>query len=1113
VGDYTGLQSVLSTATDEPAQIAGYDKKTPPNLAALRLVLLDALFVDPDFHATFNRNVLHPYGCPYQSIADTEGHPVITPVCTLAEHGSVLMAMRDCLSSYPPPGVQPASQHGGYEFVLDRAAFRANRIEVLPDQRTEAEVDRIGTVRYHSFGYPAFQSTIAVVDPETRELCAPDAIGELWIDSPALGSGFWGLPKLTSSIFAARYTYSTEPGVELVSSGEYLRTGLMGAVVQGQVLVFGFYEDRIRTLTLGDNAWLEPQLGFHYAGDINSTIRRYLPQITECTAFEMYANDAHFPVIAAEVRHNSGMYATIADEIYGVLRNRHGLHAYAVALCPPNTLPRAFQYGKRTVNAQLCRHQFESGRINCLFVRLSTDGLFMNLPPPASQLPPDDSYQDPSVALYGRWVQQTSLEDAMPTVDERSRVDLNSFKSITDVLVWRAQKHPDDPAFSHFDERGRPIKTLSFAKLLIKVSALAQLMLEKKRVGAGDHVLVVITPSPSYVIALHACLAIGAIPIAVAPPDAARLSEDMPPLLATVREFKISYMLVDAHSDEIFRSKMMEGAMRAPALRALLGSSKMPSALHVGRAPKAPKHVLGRGSFKFLSQWAEPRRAALVMQFTGAQASTPQYVTYSHRAIMGFCIQQKGDFQMLSSQPVIASVRAYNGYGLLHCAMLGVFVGCATLLLSPADFFANPLVWFDLVQRHKVKDAFATLPMLQHAMNFIASSQMRTTFSLHSVRNLILATEERVDPVTFARIRDFFAPARLDEMAINPLYGTLMNPCISTRAYLGVSPLTLRLDLHELRRARVVALPPLSEMESPEEAALHSLTLQDSGKVSGSTMVAIVDPLTRTALPAGSIGEVWVCSYSNALLKQRLVPGNAAPGGRPVMNGDDATGFLDGARDHEFVRTGDLGFLYLQVSGEQDGAPAEPYLFVVGKISETFSVDEYMYFYSDIERAAEDTSQDILPGGCVVMQTTVQTTFAADMPVGSSAQVGSARSRAVSVDSTRLRLVAVISLRRPPADSFLPNLACLVFNNVLDRHQVLVDEIVFVPRDSLPRSRISERRRRTVRGLYESGKLNAFVSYPISNSPTLPSGAANPNNRQSFLGLPNPTASSLAFAN
>ncbi|KAJ2743800.1 hypothetical protein GGI20_003472 [Coemansia sp. BCRC 34301] len=1089
VGDYAGLQAVLATATDEPAQITGFSKKVAPNLACLRLCLVDTLFIDPGFHAAFDRNVLHRFGCAYQSIADTEGHPVVTPVCTLAEHGSVLMAMRDCLGSGAAP----------HEFVLDRSEFRANRVAVLPDERGEAEVDRVGTVRFPSFGFPALSATVAVVDPETRELCATDAIGELWISSPSLGSGFWGLPKLSASIFTARFMQG-----DALSAAAYLRTGLMGAVVQGRVLVFGFYEDRIRTLTLDRDA-IHPSLSFHYAGDINSSIRRYLPQVSECTAFEMFANDTHFPVIAAEVRHNSGAYATVAEEIYSVLRSRHGLHAYAVALCPPNTLPRAFQYGKRTVNAQLCRHQFESGRVNCLYVRLSTDRLFVNLPPPANNCDDDNGngddrhhLLDPSVARYGRWLQQTSLEAPAPSIDEPSGADLRAFACITDLLVWRAAKYPDHVAFTQFDKTGRPLKPMTFAKLLLKVSAVAQLMLDKRRVSPGDHVLVAIAPSPSLAVAIHACLAIGAVPIAIAPPDVERLSDDLPPLLVTAREFHVNFILVDPLSEEIFKGKMMDAAMRVQSLRSLLGSHRMPAPLSVAKAPKSPRHLLGQHpSFRVNPQWAsDPARTALVMQFTGAQASTPQYVSYSHRAILGFCSQQKGDFQMLPTLPVIASVRAYNGYGLLHCVMIGVYVGCMTLMLSPVDFFASPPVWFDLVQRYNIKDAFTTLPMLQHAMNFLSAYPTQYRFKLSAVRNFIVATEERVDPLTYANIRDFFAQYGLSDTAINPLYGTLMNPCISTRAYLGVSPLTLRLDIHAMRRAKVVALSPL--FDQLQQAAdgndineLHSLTLQDSGKVSGSTMVAIVDPATHLPLPAGCIGEVWVCSDSNATRKQTPV---ALPAGassqlpRRLMTITDSTGCLDVSQDNSndanvFVRTGDLGFLYLQVTtaatqnddDNDDSAPAEPYLFVAGRIAETFHLDGYMHFYSDLERSVEEPCEDIVQGSCVVIQTTLNAPGA--NPADTATPIA-------AVDpSAPPRLVAVISLRRAPSDSFLPNAACLIFNNVLDRHQVLLDEIVFVPRDALPRSRISERRRRTVRGLYESGKLNAFVSYPIANYP------------------------------
>ncbi|KAJ2082306.1 hypothetical protein H4R24_001682 [Coemansia sp. RSA 988] len=1092
LGDYTGLQSVLAAATDEPDEIFNYSKKVAPNLARLRLCLVDTLFIDSDFNTAFDKNVLHPFGCPYQEISATESHPVVTPVCTLAEHGSALMAMRDCLPHFAPPGAEDSEQK--CEFVLDRHAFKENRIVVLPGERNEAEVDRVGTVRYQSFGFPALDSTIAVVDPETRELCAADAIGELWISSPGLGSGFWGLPKLSSSIFAAQFTYTGSDMGE-VSSDTYLRTGLMGAVVQGQVLVFGFYEDRIRTLTAEPGAeatpgWMqEPTLGFHYSGDINSTIRRYLPQVTECATFEMYSNDTHFPVVAAEVRHNSGMYSTIAEEVYGVLRNCHGLFAYAIALCPPDSLPRAFQYGKRTVNAQLCRHLFESGKVNCLYVKITTDQLFLNLPPPASTLVDDISDQDASVAQYGRWQQQTSLEAGMPSVDEATGMDLASFQSITEVLAWRAGRTPEHVAYAQFDERGRPLKTMTFHKLAGKVAGAAQLMLDRRRVGAGSHVIVAIAPSPSFVVAVHACLAIGAIPIAVAPPDTERLAEDMPPLLVTAREYGVGVVLVDAQSEEVFKSKMMDVAMRVPALRALLGARRMPAILSVARASK-PKHALGRGNLRFDAQWAAPGRAALVMLFTGAQPSTPQYVSFSHRALLRFCAQQKGDFQMPASLPLIASVRAYNGYGLLHCSVLGVYVGCTTLLLAPTHFFAAPNVWFELVQRHRVKDAFATLPMLQHAMNFFSAYVGQYSFNLSAVRNLIIATDERVDPHTYAAIRDFFARHRLDELAINPLYGTSMNPCISTRAYLGVGPLALHLDAHALRRCRAVAVPP---PEAATDDLFHTLLLQDSGKVSGSTMVAIVDPSTHRPLPAGSIGEVWVCSASNASRKHAPLPSLPA-GARPQPAIDETSALLDGNPTDEFVRTGDLGFLYLQVAPE--GVPAEPYLFVAGKVAESFSVDDYMYFYSDIERAVAELADDVGMATCVAIQTT--------LPASPTTPDAVQHTPA----SSALRLVAVISLRGPPSDSFLPNAACLIFNNVLDRHQVLLDEIVFVPRDALPRSRIPERRRRTVRGMYESAKLKAYVNFPISSSSALSSGMPNPNTRHSFLGPPGLAAAS-----
>ncbi|KAJ2374860.1 hypothetical protein GGI05_007226, partial [Coemansia sp. RSA 2603] len=173
LGDYAGLQAVLQAATDEPMAVAAFSKKTAPSLARLRLVLIDTLFIDAAFHAAFNRSVLHPFGCAYRSIEDTEGHAVVTAVCTLAEHGSRLLAMRDCLA-----------RSDGKALTLDRAALRLNRVECVEDAGDAAE--RLGTARMQAFGPPALGATVAVVDPETRELCPAATVGELWV---AAGSG------------------------------------------------------------------------------------------------------------------------------------------------------------------------------------------------------------------------------------------------------------------------------------------------------------------------------------------------------------------------------------------------------------------------------------------------------------------------------------------------------------------------------------------------------------------------------------------------------------------------------------------------------------------------------------------------------------------------------------------------------------------------------------------------------------------------------------------------------------------------------------------------------------------------------------------------------------
>ena len=85
------------------------------------------------------------------------------------------------------------------------------------------------------------------MDPETSLLCAPYTIGEIWVDSPSLSGGFWALPKHTESIFHARpYRFVEGSPTPILVEPEFLRTGLLGCIIEGKIFILGLYEDRIR---------------------------------------------------------------------------------------------------------------------------------------------------------------------------------------------------------------------------------------------------------------------------------------------------------------------------------------------------------------------------------------------------------------------------------------------------------------------------------------------------------------------------------------------------------------------------------------------------------------------------------------------------------------------------------------------------------------------------------------------------------------------------------------------------------------------------------------------------------------------------------------------------
>lgn len=134
-------------------------------------------------------------------------------------------------------------------------------------------------------------ATLAIVDPETTALCQPNRVGEIWIDSPSVAFGFWELPRHSQTIFHAVPLIvpvdTMVPEVYDPVPAGFLRTGLLGGLIEGRVVVFGLYDDRIQQEVFKD-AKVEgavreyARYKYHYTTDLANTI---MERITGFTAW------------------------------------------------------------------------------------------------------------------------------------------------------------------------------------------------------------------------------------------------------------------------------------------------------------------------------------------------------------------------------------------------------------------------------------------------------------------------------------------------------------------------------------------------------------------------------------------------------------------------------------------------------------------------------------------------------------------------------------------------------------------------------------------------------------------------------------------------------------
>ncbi|RMJ26393.1 AMP binding domain protein [Aspergillus sp. HF37] len=1082
VADYPGLKISAYNYQQDPMATRHYKKNAEPNFSSVKLCLIDTLTVDTEFHEILADRWLRPMRNP-------RAREIVAPMLCLPEHGGMVISMRDWIggeermgcplthemdpaqnldtkkvekkqekagtntgfgssllgggSSAPGPSKDQSKNELG-EVLLDKEALKNNEI-VVQAMGVEAK-KYTGTmqnsVRVGSFGYPIPDATLAVVDPETNLLCTPNVIGEIWVDSPSLSGGFWALPKHTEAIFHARpYKFEEGNPTPLLVEPEFLRTGLLGCVIEGKLFVLGLYEDRLRQKV----EWVEhgqeiAEYRYFFVQHIVVSILKSIPKIHDCTAFDVFVNDEHLPIVVLESyaastapttsggpprQLDSVLLESLAERCMEILYHEHHLRLYCVLLTAPNTLPRVTKNGRREIGNMLCRKEFDAGTLPCVHVKFGIERSVMNLPigiDPAGGIwsPPALLARQELLAMQEKQYSGVDYRDVV--MDDRTSTPLNNFSSIVDLLQWRVARQAEELAYCSIDGRGKEGKGITWKKFDLKVAAVATYLKNKVKVRPGDHLVLMYTHSEEYVYAVHACFCLGVIVVPLAPIDQNRLSEDAPAFLHVISDFGVKAIIVNSDVDHVMKQKVVSQHIKQSAQVLRIG---VPAVYNTTK-PSRQSHGCRELGYTVKDTWLRASQPAMVWTYW-----TPDQrrisVQIGHDTVLGMCKVQKETCQMTSSRPVLGSVRSTLGLGFLHTCLIGIYVGAPTYLVSPVDFAQNPMSLFLTLARYKIKDTYATGQMLDYAMSVMPAKG----FQLQELKNLMISADGRPRPDIYHKVRLHFSTASLDRTAINVVYSHVLNPMVVTRSYMCIEPIQMWLDLRALRRGLICPVDP--------EAEPSALLLQDSGMVPVNTQISIVNPETCTLCHAGEYGEIWI--QSDACAKSFY-------GSRHDFDVERFNGrIIDGDPNVPYVRTGDLGFLHTVTRPIGPGGQSVEMqvLFVLGNIGETFEVNGLNHFPMDIECSVEKSHRNIMPGGCAVFQ-------AGGLVV-------------VVVEVTR--------------KAFLASLVPVIVDAILNEHQVVADIVAFVSYGDFPRSRLGERQRGKVLASWVTRKLRTIAQFSI----------------------------------
>lgn len=574
-----------------------------------------------------------------------------------------------------------------------------------------------------------------------------------------------------------------------------------------------------------------------------------------------------------------------------------------------------------------------------------------------------------------------------------------AFSGRAETLVdhFRAgfNNRPNEQTYRFLDDGEGEPTALSNAEFDRRARAIAVAM--RERVPPGERALIICPPGIDYVASFFACLYAGVIAVPVYPPNPALLKRTLPRLIGVVADAQPAVVLAPTSivglADQI--------AEISPALNTI-----------TWLAVDAVDDALAQ-------QWRDPGTRnddVAFLQYTSGSTGQPKGVMVSHGNLLHNLRETNRMFIGDMDAHLVVWLPPYHDMGLIGGLLQPAYGSFPVTFMSPLAFLKRPGRWLRAISKYRA--TISGGPNFAYDLCVAKmSDEERETLDLSSWE-LAFNGAEPVRTETLERFARTFAPYGFRRTALYPCYGLAEATLMVTGGERGVAPAIRTLNADALAANTAVDAAPGTDTRS----------LVSCGKSIPDQVVAIVDAQTRTRLPDGQVGEIWVRGASVA---------------RGYWRREEETEYAFGARladsgEGPFLRTGDLGFL------------DEGELYVTGRLKDVIIVAGQNHYPQDIERSVETCHPALRPGCGVAF--------------------------AVPGDDTD-RLVIVHEVTGNARSLDAEQVLSAVRAAVAEGHGLTVHDIVLVRQGNVPKTSSGKLERGTCRKAFQNGTLEVIARW------------------------------------